>query len=121
MLEIRYKRLLWLPLIIAIIIIGYLNLINYLGTMDFSYSENNNSYSDTSRIGFGDSVKITVNRGYLFGMIRLPVYVAGLNFDLVHKLVFGCLILLIIAWIYPFSIGKPKIKVQAPPQIEFWE
>lgn len=96
----NYKRIFWLVVTIALLLFCYVLFINYLDSISFgNHSFQIGNSGGSQHIGVADSVSIRVTRPYLFGLIRLPVYIGGFNFANIHRLFFWGLLLMIFIWV----------------------
>ena len=106
---------------IVLIIVSYLLIINILSLINFNiienyidYNQDQENYGTTQRLGFGESVSVSVKRNrwygiiyesgavsnlYIFQVLRLPLKNDNFNFKIIH-FIFFLLVILFLMFYY---------------------
>ncbi|MBI3413071.1 MAG: hypothetical protein HY051_03260 [Candidatus Aenigmarchaeota archaeon] len=91
----RLEKFLLIPVILVILTWGYLFFVDQLVAGRISAVDSGNPQKSGSGevIGLGTAVSVQVTRQYLFGLLRLPVYAAGIgDISSMHALFFLLLV-----------------------------
>lgn len=115
----NFKRIIAVAFVVPILFVLYLQLMHWAASLnfDFNTTEKNFTPQGPGEMGMDVNVKISVTRPYLFGIIRLPLYIGGFNMHYIHLTYFWVVIISAII----FCVIPPKKKKNKEiTQIDFY-